>query len=101
MYDAFTDQEFGAISKKSCKYIDKKVLKPNINYMIRKKVPLLTKSRNSTSKSPKRINKLLMFSFPKAKRELTTLSSSNINQERFAYNPRSIFPDPYELTHRK
>ena len=72
-----------------------------MHYMIRKKVPLLIKSRNSTSKSPKRINKLLMFSFPKAKRELTTLSPSNINEERFAYNPRAISPDPYELTHNK
>ena len=51
-------------------------------------------------KSIKTMEGPIVYSFPKSLRNIRTSKPKKIDDNRFSCNPREIYPDPYELTHK-
>lgn len=101
MYDALTGYEFSAKIKQ--KQVNKKkeiTEKKPIN--IKKHLAKIV-SPVETYKSPRPITQFdssSIYSFPKSERKLA-IKINESNENRFGYNPRDSYPDPYEVTHHK
>ena len=107
IYNASKGFEFDAIMKNN---LTKKTLQPNSDSSNKKIKLLLQKKghpRNIQSKTEIKTNNTAVkknvkaFSFSKSPKNSRVLSPSEVNENRFLYNPRDSFPDPYELTHKK
>ena len=110
MYNALKGFEFDAIKKNAemmRSNTARKSKDPKITY--RDKYTTNIKSISSRISSPEFFSdsrasittpeSAPTYTFSKSARNPAFLKPSNSSENRFSYNPREIYPDPYELTH--
>ena len=70
---------------------------------IRDKYPLATKNTRNDNNIDLLLKseKSAIYSFSKLKKSPSFAATSNVNENRFDYNPRDQYPGAYESTHRK
>ena len=101
IYNPIKKGEFDAIAKEMA--MKHNLVKDYIKVMPKKKEnetkKILKDSKPNNEDLIISKDKVQTYTFPKSIQKSVLLLDDRVNEERFLYNPRDVYPDPYELTH--